>query len=76
LKREGNLYIPYIFGIGLGTFLGHCIFIFGGKFLADSMDASQHVIHWIVGGIFLITAIIQWIKMVRNNDAISTMDKE
>jgi threonine/homoserine/homoserine lactone efflux protein len=73
LKRENNQYIPYIAGIGLGTLIGHCIFIFGGKLLVDSLNARQDVIHWCVGGIFLLTAIIQWMRMVKNQDAISKM---
>jgi threonine/homoserine/homoserine lactone efflux protein len=73
LKREQNHYVPYIAGIGIGTLIGHCIFIFGGKFLVDSMDAKQDVIQWTIGGIFLVTAIIQWIKMVKHKDAISEM---
>lgn len=74
LKSEENQYIPYIAGIGLGTLIGHCIFIFGGKLLVDSLNARQDVIHWCVGGIFLVTAIIQWVKMVRQKDAISKMN--
>jgi putative Ca2+/H+ antiporter (TMEM165/GDT1 family) len=73
LRREDHQYLLYIAGIGLGTLIGHCIFIFGGKLLVDSLNARQDVIHWSVGGIFLLTAIIQWVKMVKNKDAISKM---
>jgi threonine/homoserine/homoserine lactone efflux protein len=73
LKREKNHYVPYVAGIGLGTFTGHCIFIFGGKWLVESLNARQDIIQWIIGGIFLITAIIQSVKMVKQKGAISQM---
>jgi len=73
LKREDNLYVPYIAGIGFGTLIGHCIFIFGGKLLVDSMNTSQDIIQWVIGGIFLATAIIQLIRMLKHKDAISEM---
>lgn len=76
LKREENQYIPYIAGIGFGTLIGHCIFIFGGKLLVESLDTGQDVIQWFIGGIFLITAIIQWVKMVKHKDAISEMKED
>jgi threonine/homoserine/homoserine lactone efflux protein len=76
LKREGNQYILYIAGIGFGTLIGHCIFIFGGKLLVESLNTSQDIIQWVIGGIFLATAIIQLIKMLKNKDAISTMKEE
>jgi threonine/homoserine/homoserine lactone efflux protein len=73
LKREGNQYMLYIAGIGFGTLIGHCIFIFGGKLLVESLNTSQDIIQWVIGGIFLATAIIQLIKMLKNKDAISEM---
>lgn len=73
LRREENQYTAYIAGIGFGTLIGHSVFIFGGKLIADSMNARQDVINWIIGGIFLLTAIIQLIKMLRQKDAISEM---
>lgn len=73
LKREKNHYVPYVAGIGLGTFTGQCIFIFGGKWLVESLNTRQDIIQWIIGGIFLITAVIQWLKMVKQKDAISQM---
>jgi threonine/homoserine/homoserine lactone efflux protein len=75
LRKENNQYIPYIAGIGLGTLIGHCIFIFGGRLLVDSLNARQDVIHWCIGGIFLLTAIIQLVKMVTKKDAISEMNQ-
>lgn len=62
-------YNAYIAGIGIGTFIGNCIFIFGGMLIASSIQKNQHIVHWVVGGIFLATAILQVIQMVRKKDA-------
>jgi threonine/homoserine/homoserine lactone efflux protein len=60
-----NHYNFYIVGIGLGTLIGNCVFIFGGRIVADKLQNSHHIINWAIGGIFLITAIIQIWKMTR-----------
>jgi threonine/homoserine/homoserine lactone efflux protein len=61
-------YNSYIAGIGLGTLLGNCVFIFGGKLIAQRFNTNQHLINWIVGGIFAITALIQLWKMFTKKD--------
>lgn len=58
----------YIAGIGFGTLFGNSVFILGGKLLVDRLNANQNLIHWIVGGIFALTAVIQLIKMIRQKD--------
>ena len=55
----------YIVGIGLGTLIGNCVFIFGGRIVADKLQNSHRVINWVIGGIFLVTAIIQIWKMTK-----------
>jgi len=55
----------YIIGIGLGTMIGNCVFIFGGRLVADKLKNSHQIINWVIGGIFLITALIQIWKMSR-----------
>ena len=55
----------YIIGIGLGTLIGNCVFIFGGRLVADKLQNSDHLINWVIGGIFLITAFIQIWKMTK-----------
>lgn len=62
-------YNAYIAGIGIGTFIGNCIFIFGGVLIASSIQRNQHIVHWVIGGIFLVTAILQVIQMIRKKDA-------
>lgn len=70
LKPQAGQYNVYIIGIGLGTLIGNCIFIFGGKWLVERISNSQQYLNWIIGSIFALTAIVQVIKMVRHKDAI------
>lgn len=63
-------YNSYIVGIGLGTLAGNCVFIFGGKFIYEKIQNSSHYIHWFIGAIFMVTALIQVIKMIRHKDAV------
>src|SRR4051812_13596620 len=60
VKSHYNLYIT---GIGVGTFLGACVFIFAGQLVAAKLNSSQNFINWIIGVIFLVTAIIQIFKI-------------
>jgi len=68
LLPQNNHYNSYIGGIGLGTFIGMCLFIFGGRFLVESLNAHQKMINWIIGGIFAVTALIQLWRMLRKKD--------
>jgi threonine/homoserine/homoserine lactone efflux protein len=76
LEPKPNQYNSYIVGIGIGTLLGNCVFIFGGKWLVQRIANSQQYLNWIIGGIFAITAIIQFIKMMMKKDAISKFGEE
>ncbi|HRP18294.1 MAG TPA: LysE family transporter [Ginsengibacter sp.] len=69
LKPQGSFYNLYIVGIGLGTFLGNLVFIFGGRVVADKLNTNQNMINWVIGGIFTITAIIFLIKIFMKKDA-------
>ena len=62
LPRNSN-YNSYISGIALGTMLGNCVFVFGGRLIADKLNNNQHILNWIIGGIFALTALIQLYKM-------------
>jgi len=64
----------YIIGIGLGTLIGNCVFIFGGRLVADKLKNSHQIINWVIGGIFLITAIIQVWKMLRKKDTMHKIE--
>lgn len=65
LQPRNDHYNFYIAGIGLGTFLGNSIFIFGGQLIVNRLNAHQNLISWIIGGVFAITAIIMSIRIVR-----------
>ena len=65
LLPRNKHYNFYIIGIGLGTMIGNCVFIFGGRLVADKLKNSHQIINWVIGGIFLITAIIQVWKMTK-----------
>lgn len=67
VKMQYNI---YIIGIGLGTLMGNCVFIFGGKWLVQRIANSQQYLNWVIGGIFALTALIQAIKMIRHKDAV------
>ncbi len=64
----------YIIGIGLGTLLGNCVFIFGGKLIANKLDSNQHILNWVIGGIFAVTALIQIWKMSRKKNIIHRIE--
>ena len=63
-------YNSYIIGIGLGTFAGNCVFIFGGQWLVQRIANSQQYINWVIGGVFMLTAVIQLIKILKHRDAV------
>lgn len=65
LEHKNSHYNTYIFGIGTGTFIGNLVFIFGGRFIVDVLNANQNVLHWIIGGVFLLTAVILFLKAIK-----------
>lgn len=76
LQPEKAQYNSYIVGIGLGTLLGNCVFIFGGRWLVQRISNSGQYINWVIGGIFAITAIIQLIKMLTKKDAVTKFEEK
>lgn len=72
VKAQYNFYIV---GIGLGTLLGNCVFIFGGRLIVQRIANSQAYLNWIIGGIFAITAVIQVIKMILHKDGVSKIEE-
>lgn len=74
LLPRNDHYNLYIVGIGIGTFIGNCLFIFGGRLIASKISNNQHVLNWIIGGIFAITAIIQIWKMAKKKDAVHQLE--
>jgi len=66
LVPRNDVYNAYIAGIGLGTFLGNAVFIFGGQLIVNRLNAKQGMISWIIGGVFALTAVIMSWKIVYN----------
>lgn len=74
LKPRADHYNSYILGIGIGTFIGNCIFIFGGLLIANTISNNQHVLNWIIGGIFAITAILQLWRILKKKDTVHQIE--
>jgi threonine/homoserine/homoserine lactone efflux protein len=74
LLPKASNYNVYIIGIGLGTLLGNAVFIFGGKLIANKLDKNQHILNWVIGGIFAVTALIQIWKMSRKKDIVHRIE--
>ena len=74
LQPRKDHYNSYIIGIGLGTFIGNCIFIFGGLLIASRINNNQHILNWVIGGIFAITAIIQLWRILKKKDLVHKME--
>ena len=75
LKPVNSFYNIYIVGIGLGTLLGNCVFIFGGKWMVQKMNGNQNLMNWIIGGIFAVTAIIFLIKILLHKDGMKKIQE-
>lgn len=73
LEPVKSQYNSYIVGIGLGTLAGNCVFIFGGQWLVQRISNSEAYLNWVIGGIFLLTAIIQLIKILQHKDAVEKL---
>ena len=69
LLPRKDFYNAYIVGIGIGTLFGNFVFIFGGLLIASRINNNQHILNWIIGGIFALTALIQIWKMIHKKDA-------
>ena len=73
LPRQDH-YNIYIVGIGLGTFLGNCVFIFGGQLIANKISNNQHILNWVIGSIFAVTAIVQLWRIFKKKDAVHRLE--
>src|SRR5436190_8314356 len=74
LLPKASNYNSYILGIGIGTLLGNCVFIFGGQLIVEKLNAKQHVLSWVIGGIFALTALIQIWRMFMKKDAVHKLE--
>lgn len=75
LETNNSQYNLYIIGIGFGTLVGHSLFIFGGDLVVTKITNSDQYINWVIGGIFSITAIIQFIRILKGKGIAAKMKK-
>ncbi len=73
LPRKDH-YNSYIIGIGIGTFIGNCVFIFGGLIIASKINNNQHILNWIIGGVFAVTALVQLWRIFSKKDVIHKLE--
>ncbi|HEX7458535.1 MAG TPA: LysE family transporter [Ginsengibacter sp.] len=66
-RSHYNIYIP---AIGTGTFLANCIFIYGGVFMSQKLNKNEHLVNLVLGYIFILTAIIQLVKILWNKNPV------
>lgn len=76
LVPDRNQYFFYILGIGCGTFLGNCVFIFGGQYVAYRIENNQQILNWIIGGVFACTALLQLYKILRKKDTLQQIQEK
>lgn len=69
LLPRNDHYNAFTVGIAIGTFAGSCVFIFGGLLIAEKIKHNQHILHWVIGGIFLVTAIFQLWRILKKKDS-------
>lgn len=76
LQPKNSYYNIYIIGIGLGTLMGNCVFIFGGKWIVQKLNGNQSLMNWIIGGIFAVTAVIFLIKILMNKGGMKKLEEQ
>jgi len=74
LLPRNDFYNLYIIGIGIGTLAGNGVFIFGGQIAAENLNNNQHILNWVIGSIFFITALIQVWKIYKKKDAVHQLE--
>jgi threonine/homoserine/homoserine lactone efflux protein len=75
LLPRSDHYNTYIIGIGIGTFTGNCVFIFGGQLIAAKIHNNQNILNWVIGGIFAVTALIQiWRLIFRKRNVMHQLE--
>jgi threonine/homoserine/homoserine lactone efflux protein len=73
LLPRNDHYRVYIAGIGLGTFAGNAVFIFGGRLLVGALNMHQTLFNGGIGVVFVVTAVWQLWKMVARRDAVEKL---
>lgn len=65
----------YLLGIGAGSLMGFCVFIFGGQWLVSGLQVRRHSLQYAIAGAFAVTAMAQAWKM-RSDASRRVRDKD
>ncbi len=76
LEPDNRHYNFYIIGIGLGTLIGHAVFIFGGQLFAKMLEQNSSTVNYVVGSVFALTAIIQLVKIVKGKGIADSLEEK
>lgn len=76
LEPSNRQYNFYITGIGLGTLIGHFIFIFSGQLFAKMLEQHASLVNYIVGGVFTLTAAIQLFKILKGKGIAGSLEEK
>lgn len=74
LQPKNSQYNSYIIGIGIGTFSGNCVFIFGGQLVAAGINNNQSLLNGVIGSIFLLTGCLQLWKIMKHRDTVHRLE--
>ena len=73
LKANNTNYYIYIIGIGIGTFLANCLYIYSGKYIVTILNSNQNRLNLLLGVIFAITALIVLARILWHTDAVDKL---
>ncbi|MES2645267.1 MAG: LysE family transporter [Bacteroidota bacterium] len=76
LHHKSASYNWYTIGIGIGTLTSLAIFVYSGRLLVDRLNAHENIVNYVIGIIFLVTAIIQLIKIIKQKGLAESTEKK
>lgn len=75
LLPRNSYYNAYIIGIGIGTLLGHSVFIYGGQVFIHKLNENVNLVNYALGAVFAFTAIVQLVKIIRRKGVSDAIEK-
>lgn len=66
----------FTMGIGIGTCAALAFFVYGGRLLVSVLDTNKNIINYAIGAVFLLTAIIQGVKLIRHKGLAENTEKK
>jgi len=74
IEPKNSQYNIYIIGIGMGTFLGNSIFIFGGQLVAAVISNNQTFVSGAIGVFFFLSAGWQLFRLLQKKGVMHRMN--